>query len=86
MIMTASSGVAANNLSGGRTAHSAYGIPVAELTPDTTCSIMKRTTRADHVIAADLHVWDEISMADRYAIEAVDKLLQVNLSTNQYSK
>lgn len=77
VIVCASSGVAANSLSGGRTAHCAYGIPAETLTDDSSCRVNKESLHGKALKRAILHIWDEVSMADRYAIEAVNRLLKV---------
>ncbi len=80
VIATASSGVAALELHGGRTAHSAFSIPTDVLDMHTCCAVSKQSAQARALQQADLILWDEISMADRFAIEAVSRLLQ-DLST-----
>ncbi|XP_022041580.1 uncharacterized protein LOC110944175 [Helianthus annuus] len=74
-LATASSGVAANNMPGGRTAHSRFKIPI-NLTNNCMCSIKKQSGAARLINSARLIIWDEASMANRQSIEAVDRTLQ----------
>jgi len=77
-IVTASSGVAALELHGGRTAHSAFGIPVDVLDEKTCCNVKKQTKHGRALVDTDLFVLDEAPMMDRFALEAIDRMLQVN--------
>ncbi|TRM55296.1 PIF1-like helicase-domain-containing protein, partial [Schizophyllum amplum] len=54
VLCSASSGIAAILLPGGRTAHSTFKIPIINLCETSTCSISKSTKRAELLIAADL--------------------------------
>ncbi|KAL0011446.1 hypothetical protein SO802_006554 [Lithocarpus litseifolius] len=60
-IATATSGIAATLLPGGRTAHSRFKIP---LTPDasSTCSISKQSDLAELIRRATIIIWDEAPM------------------------
>ena len=62
-IATATSGIAATLLPGGRTAHSRFKIP---LTPDasTTCSINKQSDLAELIRRATIIIWDEAPMVN----------------------
>ncbi|CAH1412021.1 unnamed protein product [Lactuca virosa] len=57
-LATASSGVVANNMSGGRTAHSRFKLP---LTPDNNslCRIQKQSGTAQLLRLAKIIIWDE---------------------------
>ncbi|KAK4383608.1 hypothetical protein Sango_2760100 [Sesamum angolense] len=66
-LAVATSRVAVALLPGGRTAHSRFKIP---------CKISKQTTLAKLLLSAKLIIWDEISMARRQIIEALDDILQ----------
>lgn len=75
VIAVATSAVAAQVLKGGRKAHSTFRIPVP-CGPCQTCnvsvsSVEGRKFRDVHVI-----IWDEIVMAHRHCIEALDKTLR----------
>ncbi|KAL0301968.1 UNVERIFIED_CONTAM: hypothetical protein Sradi_6473600 [Sesamum radiatum] len=74
-LAVATSGVAAALLPGGRTAHSRFKIPI-DIDGKTKCKISKQTTLAKLLLSAKLIIWDEISMARRQIIEALDDILQ----------
>ncbi|KAL9992859.1 putative DNA helicase [Helianthus debilis subsp. tardiflorus] len=74
-IATASSGAAANNMPGGRTAHSRFKIPIC-VDNNSMCNIKKQSGTAELIRSSKLIIWDEASMAKRQAIEAVDRTLQ----------
>ncbi|KAI7727414.1 hypothetical protein M8C21_025563, partial [Ambrosia artemisiifolia] len=74
-LATASSGAAANNMPGGRTAHSRFKIPT-KLDNNSLCGIEKQSGRAQLIRLAKLIIWDEASMARRQSIEAVDRTFQ----------
>ncbi len=79
-IVVASSGVAALELHGGRTVHSAFSILTTTLHMHTCCNVSQQSSQAKALRQASILIWDEISMADRFAIEAVNRLLQVQLA------
>ncbi|GFV69320.1 ATP-dependent DNA helicase [Trichonephila clavipes] len=73
----ASSGIAATSLSGGRTAHSVFKLPLnlaSEEIP--TCNISKNSARVALLQQCKLNVWDECSMSHKRAIGALDRCLQ----------
>lgn len=74
-ISVASSGVAAQLLLNGTTAHSAFAIPLAVDT-QSTCKLSGRDAASTKILDAHLIVWDEISMQHRAAIECVDRSLK----------
>ncbi|KAK9050793.1 hypothetical protein SSX86_030238 [Deinandra increscens subsp. villosa] len=74
-LATASSGAAANNLPGGRTAHSRFKIPI-KLENNSMCNINKQSGAAEVIRSCKIIIWDEASMAKRHAIEAVNRTLQ----------
>ncbi|GJV74686.1 ATP-dependent DNA helicase PIF1-like protein [Tanacetum coccineum] len=74
-LATASSGAAANDMTGGRTAHSRFKIPI-NLTMNSICNIKKQIGLAKLLCQAKLIIWDEASMAKRQAVEAVDRTTQ----------
>jgi DNA replication protein DnaC len=76
VLCVASSGIAALLLSGGRTAHSTFKIPVEQLHQHSTCGIAKESQYAQMLAIARLLIWDEAGNQSRYAFEAVDRLLQ----------
>ncbi|KAI3795463.1 hypothetical protein L1987_38118 [Smallanthus sonchifolius] len=74
-LATASSGAAANNMPGGRTAHTRFKIPI-NLNNNSMCNIKKQSKATEVIRSSKLIIWDEASMAKRQAIEAVDRTLQ----------
>ncbi|CAF4851588.1 unnamed protein product [Rotaria socialis] len=76
-ITVASSGIAATLVHGGRTAHSTLKLPLKVLENQThLCSITKGTGEAKVLQECELVVWDECTMAHRYALEALNHTLQ----------
>lgn len=80
-IATASSGAAANNLPGGRTAHSRFKIPL-QLENNSMCNIKKQSGTAELLRRARLIIWDEASMTKRQVVEALDRTMQDITSSN----
>ncbi|CAH1421261.1 unnamed protein product [Lactuca virosa] len=74
-LATASSGVAANNMPGGRTAHSRFKIPI-NLENNSVCKISRQSGTAQLLRTAKVIIWDEASMAKRHALEAVDRTMK----------
>ncbi|GJW01131.1 ATP-dependent DNA helicase PIF1-like protein [Tanacetum coccineum] len=74
-LATASSGAAANNMTGGRTAHSRFKILI-NLTTNSICIIKKQSGLAKLLCQAKLIIWDEASMAKRQVMEVVDQTMQ----------
>ena len=75
----ASSGLAAQLLSGGRTAHSRFKIPVSGdevITCNYSLSAVKDKHFCELMKAASVIIWDEISMVHKKLIEAVDAMLR----------
>ena len=70
-LATASSGIAANILPGGRTAHSRFKIPLS-IEASSTCSISKNSDLAKLLRKSSIIIWDEAPMTHRYAFEFVD--------------
>ncbi|XP_075075875.1 uncharacterized protein LOC107797163 isoform X1 [Nicotiana tabacum] len=79
-LATASSGVAASLLPGGRTAHFRFKIPI-DVDGNFSCIISKQSSLASLIRDAKLIVWDEISMAKKEMIEALDLLLKDLMET-----
>ena len=80
-IATATSGIAATLLPGGRTAHSRFKIP---LIPEasSTCSISKQSDLAELIRRAVVLIWDEAPMVNRRALEALNRTLQDLMEIN----
>ncbi|XP_060676507.1 uncharacterized protein LOC132805445 [Ziziphus jujuba] len=74
-LATASSGVAASILPGGRTAHSRFKIPLV-MEEHNTCHVSKQSGLAKLMKDASLIVWNEAPMVKKEAIESLDKMLQ----------
>ncbi|KAI7933645.1 hypothetical protein MJO28_017542 [Puccinia striiformis f. sp. tritici] len=75
VISVASSGIAALMLSGGSTAHSRFKIPL-KIESGSMCNWDPNSKLAAELCKADIIIWDEISMQNRYAVEAVDRSFQ----------
>jgi hypothetical protein len=74
-IATATSGIAASILPGGRTVHSRFKIPI-KLTDNSMCGFTKQSGTAELLKEAALIIWDEVAMTKRQAVEALDRSLQ----------
>ncbi|CAN6545975.1 unnamed protein product [Malus baccata var. baccata] len=72
VLATASSGIAATILPGGRTAHSKFKIPLS-LDASSMCSIGKQSDLAKLIQKAKAIIWDEATMTHRHAFEALDR-------------
>lgn len=76
-IAVASSGIAATLLSGGKTAHSTFKLPLnVPFQQDSVCSIRKNGPLGKMFKEASLIMWDECTMCHRSHIEAVDRSLR----------
>ena len=75
VLCTASSGIAALLLPGGRTAHSMFKIPIEGLSQQSFCCIPKDSVRADLMRAVKCIIWDEIGPQHRYTIKTLDHTL-----------
>ena len=76
-LATASSGIAATLLAGGRTAHSTFRLPLDLVVNETPiCSIRKNSSEGELMKTARLIVIDECSMLHKRAFEAIDRMLQ----------
>ncbi|KAK6026437.1 hypothetical protein OSTOST_07606 [Ostertagia ostertagi] len=74
VLCVAWTGIAANLLPGGRTANSVFKLNIAD--GNRTSSMRRQQKEAKHLMETDIIIWDEISMAPRTALEAVDVLLR----------
>ncbi|CAI9303740.1 unnamed protein product [Lactuca saligna] len=74
-LATATSGIAASLLPGGRIAHSRFKIPL-DLSDRSNCRISKQSSLGILIKTCKIIIWDEVPMAKRQAIEALDDLLQ----------
>ncbi|OIT35017.1 hypothetical protein A4A49_62119, partial [Nicotiana attenuata] len=80
-LATASSGVAASILPGGRNAHSRFKFPI-DIDEQYSCNISKQIALATLIRDAKLIVWDEVSMAKKKVIETFDILMKDLMDTN----
>ena len=71
-LAVASSGIAAELLEGGRTAHSRFKIPIPIL-PTSTCNISRQSELAKLITQTSLIIWDEASMLHKYVYECVHR-------------
>ncbi|KAM3206771.1 hypothetical protein ACQJBY_062123 [Aegilops geniculata] len=74
-VATATSGVAASIMPGGRTAHSRFKIPL-RIDDGDICGFTKQSGIAKLLQAASLIIWDEASMTKRQTVEALDKSMR----------
>jgi hypothetical protein len=74
-VATATSGVAASIMPGGRTAHSRFKVPLT-LEDGTFCSFTKQSGTAKLLPTASLIIWDEVTMMKRQGVEALDNSLR----------
>ncbi|KAK4519140.1 uncharacterized protein ATC70_009449 [Mucor velutinosus] len=79
-LATASSGIAATLLPGGRTAHSTFKIPL-KTDQTSTCHFSKQSNTAKLLKEAKLIIWDEAPMTHKHAFEAVDRSLRDLMSS-----
>nr|XP_040254015.1 uncharacterized protein LOC109758555 [Aegilops tauschii subsp. strangulata] len=74
-IATATSGVTASIMPGGRTAHSRFKIPLS-CDDGASCSFTKQSGTAKLLRMASLIIWDKASMTKRQAVEALDNSMR----------
>ncbi|XP_031122581.1 uncharacterized protein LOC116025489 [Ipomoea triloba] len=80
-LATATSGIAASILPGGRTAHSRFKLPL-DGDDKHICNIGKQTAEARLLKECKLILWDEASMANRKIIESLDTSLKDIMECN----
>nr|XP_009787858.1 PREDICTED: uncharacterized protein LOC104235742 [Nicotiana sylvestris] len=80
-LTTTTSGVAASILPGGRTVHSRFKFPI-NIDEKFSCNISKQSSLASLIRDAKFIVWDEVSMAKKNMIEALDSLVKDIMNTN----
>ncbi|GKB85688.1 ATP-dependent DNA helicase PIF1-like protein [Tanacetum coccineum] len=86
VLNVASSGIAPLLLTGGRTAHSRFRIPI-NVNEDSFCSITAGIDLAALLIKTSLIIWDEDPMMHRYCFKALDRSLRDIIgSTNPRAK
>ena len=74
-IATASSGIAASLLKGGRTACSIFGNPIPILNTS-TCPIKANSKLGQLILATELLIWHEALIAHSHNIFAVDRMIR----------
>ncbi|XP_072015014.1 ATP-dependent DNA helicase pif1-like [Amphiura filiformis] len=74
-LAVAPTGLAAENLEGGRTAHSRFKIPIP-ITDTSMCRIPAQSHLAALIRRTKVIVWDEIMATHRHAVECVDRTMQ----------
>ena len=82
VICVASTGLAAQNLEGGRTAHSRFKIPI-DILEDSTCSIKAQGALSKLIKLAKLVIWDEVFSCHRFNVEAVDRTFRDILNSSK---
>ncbi|CAH2098236.1 unnamed protein product [Euphydryas editha] len=76
-LAVASSGIAATLLPGGRTAHTMFKILIdLNSTESPVCNVSRNSDKAKLLRDCALIVWDECTMANQKAVEAVDRTLR----------
>ena len=77
VLATASSGIAATVLQGGRTLHTMFKIPLdTRLIDQPTCGIKRNSVMARLIETASAIIIDEAPMSDKSVFEALDRTLQ----------
>ncbi|XP_076039456.1 uncharacterized protein LOC143024528 [Oratosquilla oratoria] len=71
-LAVASSGIAATVLHGGRTAHNMFKIPLMEFNEVRSCGIKRNSELAKLLQLTSLIVWDEVVMANKNTLTALD--------------
>jgi hypothetical protein len=74
-VTTATFGIAASIMPGGRTAHSIFKIPI-KISDSSICKSSKQSDMADLLCRATLIIWDEVALTKRQSIEMLDRSLQ----------
>lgn len=76
-LAVASSGIAATLLDGGRTAHSAFKLPLnVQFSENPVCNINKNSSMGKVLQTCSIIVWDECTMAHKKSLEALDRMLK----------
>ena len=77
VIAVASTGIAASLMPGGKTAHSAFKIPLSiDQVESPICNITINSPQGQVLKSAKLIIWDECSMSHKKALEALDRTLK----------
>ncbi|KAA6373335.1 MAG: putative ATP-dependent DNA helicase PIF1 [Streblomastix strix] len=70
------SGIAATLLRDGRTVHNAFKLPVPTNYEGVCSSISKDSEEGKLLRSIDIIIWDEAPMASKYALDAINSVLQ----------
>jgi hypothetical protein len=79
---TATSGIAASIMPGGRIAHSRFKIPI-KLGDNAVCNFCKQSRTTSLLCTTSLIIWDEVAMTKRQAVETLDRFLQDIMDCNE---
>ncbi|XP_055939706.1 ATP-dependent DNA helicase pif1-like isoform X2 [Argiope bruennichi] len=83
-LAVASSGIAAALLTGGRTAHSVFKLPInLSFVENPVCNISRSSDRAKLLKKCKLNVWDECTMTHKLALEALNTAMQDIFQNNK---
>jgi predicted GTPase len=74
-LAVASSGIASQNLIGGRTAHSTFKIPI-NITKDSFCNIKIQSSLAKFLKEVSLVIWDEAGSSHCHQIDALERTIK----------
>jgi hypothetical protein len=80
-LAVATSGIAANLLDGGKTAHSVFRIPL-QIYNDSSCRIETNSDLAAMIRKCDCVIWDEAVMAHKYIFTAVERVIRDIMSVD----
>ncbi|XP_076037203.1 uncharacterized protein LOC143022743 [Oratosquilla oratoria] len=83
-LAVASSGIAATVLHGGRTAHNMFKIPLMEYNEVRACGVRKNSELAKLLKMTSLIVWDEVVMANKNTLTALDITLRDILEEEKF--
>ena len=82
-LAVASSGIAATLLTGGRTAHSTFKIPLDTKEEKPSCTISPSSNMGLVIKETSMVIWDEITMSHRKNVESVDRLFKDIMKNNK---
>lgn len=82
VLCVGSTGLAAQNLEGGRTAHSRFKIPIP-IFEDSLCAIKAESSLAKLIKESSLIIWDEIFSVNRFNVECVERTLRDLMHSDQ---
>jgi ATP-dependent DNA helicase PIF1 len=74
-VATATSGITASIMPGGRTAHSLFNIPI-KISDGSICKFSKQSDMTDLLRRVALIIWDKVAMTKRQSVETLDRSLQ----------